>query len=90
MIEQGHIEISIDVKVLAGVGFTIDRAEWSAMSDADKRARISNAVEMAGLQFSQDTIGVSGLPGGFISMEIIGPFEGEIDLTTASTYDPEA
>lgn len=86
----GEIEVSFDVKVTAGVGFNVNRAEWEAMSDEDKRKRIQDAIDKAAIMYSDDVTSVPDLEGGFVSMQIVGPEADELDLVKdLSIYDPE-
>ena len=84
--ENNEMEISIGVKLEAGVYFHIDRDEWVAMSDERKREKIADHLNAAAIFFANDRL-VAG-PETFFSANIYGPETHEIDLAALDIYDP--
>lgn len=88
-LEPDEVEVSLTVEVSAGIGFVLKKTEWAAMSEDQKKSAISAAVTKAGLQFGDDTIPLEGLCKGYLSMEVLGPTDAEVDLTKISLYSED-
>lgn len=84
--DANEIEISLSVKVEAGIYFTIDSAEWDAMDEATKRKTIGAKIDSVAIAFGNDThqFGEARMSG-----EIVGPSDDEIDLSQVDTYQPD-
>lgn len=93
MFRGNEIEVAIDVTINAGVGFKVGRDAWKKATDAEKRAMIGRVIDQAATMFANDVMSIPGeLPGvdgAFISAEITGPPNDEINLSETRIYDPE-
>jgi hypothetical protein len=82
------IEISIPVVTVATVSFSIDKADWEAMADDQKRAAIADRVESTHYELQGDVLRFQRAN---VYLEIVSPAEdGDIDLDQIEAYDPEA
>jgi hypothetical protein len=84
MLEENEIEISISVRMNAGIGFKIDRAEWEGFTDDQKRQRLDEAITMVANKVGED---ITYYDRTFLSADIIGPNLNEIDLADIQIYD---
>jgi len=81
------IEISIPIEVSASLAFWIDKAEWEAMTDDQKKAAILDRVEAVACDLSSDVVRFRR---GNVCAEILNPGEvQEIDMAAVLTYDPK-
>lgn len=84
---KGRIEISQNVTIEASIHFWIDREEWEAMTDDQKREYIGDKIDSAAIRCSNDTIVIDGSVN--MSASVSGPDNAAIDLAAVSIYDPE-
>lgn len=81
-----RIEISLDVDILAGIAFWVDRDLWNLMTNEEKRARIGSVIDSIAAQLVNDRIEFEA---GSLSAEIIGPDNDKIVLGQVRAYDPD-
>lgn len=82
---ETEIEVSIGVDVSAMVAFRVERSEWESLDNEAKQKAIGQALDLAAAQLQRDVIPTAE---GFISMEIIGPVDKDINLGEVQVYDP--
>jgi hypothetical protein len=87
MFQDNEIEIAIDVKIEAGVGFRVDRETWAKASDSEKRAMIFNVIDGASMMFANDVLPLPQGHCAFLSAEVAVPLVDEIDLSETRLYD---
>lgn len=87
---DNEIEITIEVKINAGVGFKVDRATWANATDEYKKLLVHRAIDNAAVFLDNDILLVDDDNGLFISSEITGPMDDDINLSEVRIYDPKA
>ena len=86
--QRTAIEISIPVKIEGAIHFWIERDEWEAMSDEQRKETLDDHVTAAAIHCDDDCIRVTADT--TISASITDPQRGEADLSQVEIYDPEA
>lgn len=82
------VEISIPIEFSASLAFWINKDEWAAMTDEQKKSAILDRVESVVYEMQCDVLRFNRAT---VSAEILKPGEvEEIDLATINTYDPKA
>lgn len=84
---SGQIEISQTVHIEAAIHFRVERDEWEAMTDDQRREAIGRQIDSAAIRASNDCFDY---PDGTISASIFGPENKDINLDEIEIYDPEA
>lgn len=84
-----ELEISIGVKIEAGIYFTVETAAWLTMTNDERRALINDRLNSASNQLANNTIYVGDCA---LSGQIVSPSYGveEIDLKKVEAYDKES
>lgn len=82
------IEISIPIEVSASIAFMIDKAEWEAMTEGEKRAAILDRVESVHYELQSDVLRFQRAT---VSAEILEPGAADqINLASVEIYDAKA
>lgn len=82
-----NIEISIPIEFSASIAFWIDKAEWEAMTEEQRKTAIIDRVESVCYELQSDVLRFNRAT---VSAEIINPGEvAEVDLEKVETYDPK-
>lgn len=81
---MSEIAISIDVSVLAGIEFWIERDEWEALDDTSKKAKIDERATEVAAELDKDVLRFRTAT---LSAQII---DIPTDLSKVQIYDPEA
>ena len=90
--DDGRIEISLDIKLSAGVGFWVERDEWGAMSDEQRASYTEARLDDVAAMFNRDVIGVPSAAGDrmYLAASLVGPSRDELleGAAAYSIYDP--
>ena len=82
-----RIEISQDLVLQASIHFWVDRTDWNAMTDDQRRELIAEKVESAAIRCDNDCIEVDGSV--TMSAGIRVPAARDVNLSEISIYDPD-
>lgn len=83
---DNFIEIAIDVQIQGGIAFWIDKSDWEAMNEAEKRNVIDDRIGHIASKLANDVLNFGNVQ---LSAAIVGPEGNEIDLTQIRIYESE-
>jgi hypothetical protein len=90
--DDGRIEISLDIKLSAGVGFWVERDAWGAMSDEQRASYTEARLDDVAAMFDHDVVDVPSAADErvYLAASLVGPSRDELldGAANYSIYDP--